>query len=375
MRPARSCSAPIQFAAGEATTPAAQITVAASMRPPSNDTPCASQPVTLRSELDLDAHALQRARGIVRELLGKGRQHPQTGLDQDDARAARIDVAKVVPQSALRHLGDGAGHFHAGGAAADNDKVSNRSPLGVVFHHLGAFEGDQEAPPDLGRVGDVFQTGRVRRPIVVAEIGVGRAGGEDQIIVGSSTSLVRTRRACNIDAGNPRHDHAGVFLLAQDRADRPCHVRRRQAPRSRPDKAMAESNGDCARRSASRRHRSWPGFLSLSIRRNPHRQSRPAVAAFGLLMLSIRPSPTPDILVEQFRRRARACGSWLDFDLCPRRFRRISGRFGQINPRMQITVTTWNINSVRFRIDLVAKFIKSVRPDILCLQETKCPGR
>ena len=40
---------------------------------------------------------------------------------------------------------------------------------------------------------------------------------------------------------------------------------------------------------------------------------------------------------------------------------------------MQITVTTWNINSVRFRIDLVAKFIKAARPDILCLQETKCP--
>ena len=39
----------------------------------------------------------------------------------------------------------------------------------------------------------------------------------------------------------------------------------------------------------------------------------------------------------------------------------------------EITLTTWNINSVRFRIDLVAKFIKSVRPDILCLQETKCP--
>jgi exodeoxyribonuclease-3 len=40
---------------------------------------------------------------------------------------------------------------------------------------------------------------------------------------------------------------------------------------------------------------------------------------------------------------------------------------------MKLTVTTWNINSVRFRINLVAKFIKSVRPDILCLQETKCP--
>jgi exodeoxyribonuclease-3 len=28
---------------------------------------------------------------------------------------------------------------------------------------------------------------------------------------------------------------------------------------------------------------------------------------------------------------------------------------------------------VRLRIDLVAKFIKAVRPDVLCLQETKCP--
>src|SRR5262249_27179079 len=38
-----------------------------------------------------------------------------------------------------------------------------------------------------------------------------------------------------------------------------------------------------------------------------------------------------------------------------------------------LTVTTWNINSVRLRIDLVARFLRAVRPDILCLQETKCP--
>lgn len=40
---------------------------------------------------------------------------------------------------------------------------------------------------------------------------------------------------------------------------------------------------------------------------------------------------------------------------------------------MSFTITTWNINSVRLRIDLVAKFLKSTRPDVLCLQETKCP--
>ena len=40
---------------------------------------------------------------------------------------------------------------------------------------------------------------------------------------------------------------------------------------------------------------------------------------------------------------------------------------------MRLSLTTWNINSVRLRIDLVARFLKAVRPDVLCLQETKCP--
>ncbi|HEY3891260.1 MAG TPA: exodeoxyribonuclease III, partial [Bradyrhizobium sp.] len=39
---------------------------------------------------------------------------------------------------------------------------------------------------------------------------------------------------------------------------------------------------------------------------------------------------------------------------------------------MHLSLTSWNINSVRLRIDLVAKFLKSARPDVLCLQETKC---
>ncbi len=40
---------------------------------------------------------------------------------------------------------------------------------------------------------------------------------------------------------------------------------------------------------------------------------------------------------------------------------------------MRLTISTWNINSVRLRINLVAKFIKAERPDVICLQETKCP--
>lgn len=36
-----------------------------------------------------------------------------------------------------------------------------------------------------------------------------------------------------------------------------------------------------------------------------------------------------------------------------------------------LSIASWNINSVRFRIDSVAKFLNDEQPDILCLQETK----
>lgn len=36
-------------------------------------------------------------------------------------------------------------------------------------------------------------------------------------------------------------------------------------------------------------------------------------------------------------------------------------------------LVTWNINSVRLRIDLVMKLLDRQKPDILCLQETKTP--
>jgi exodeoxyribonuclease-3 len=38
---------------------------------------------------------------------------------------------------------------------------------------------------------------------------------------------------------------------------------------------------------------------------------------------------------------------------------------------MATTVASWNINSVRLRIDSVARFLEERQPDVLCLQETK----
>lgn len=38
-----------------------------------------------------------------------------------------------------------------------------------------------------------------------------------------------------------------------------------------------------------------------------------------------------------------------------------------------LVVTSWNINSVRLRLPQVLRFLEERRPDVLCLQETKCP--
>lgn len=41
---------------------------------------------------------------------------------------------------------------------------------------------------------------------------------------------------------------------------------------------------------------------------------------------------------------------------------------------MSFSITTWNINSVRLRMPIVEQFLVRYKPDILCLQETKCPN-
>ena len=39
---------------------------------------------------------------------------------------------------------------------------------------------------------------------------------------------------------------------------------------------------------------------------------------------------------------------------------------------MKFKLATWNVNSVRMRIDHIKRFVDAYQPDILCLQETKC---
>lgn len=39
---------------------------------------------------------------------------------------------------------------------------------------------------------------------------------------------------------------------------------------------------------------------------------------------------------------------------------------------MRLRLCTWNVNSVRLRVDQIARFVREQAPDVLCLQEIKC---
>jgi exodeoxyribonuclease-3 len=43
----------------------------------------------------------------------------------------------------------------------------------------------------------------------------------------------------------------------------------------------------------------------------------------------------------------------------------------KVHNARRVKIASWNINSVRFRIDIVDRFLREAAPDILCLQETK----
>ena len=93
-------------------------------------------------------------------------------------------------------LAERAGQLDAGRPAADDDEGQPRraAPTGSRLA-LGGLVGEEHAAPDLERVLDRLEPGRELRPLVVAEVRVGRAGRDDQVVVGE-LAVVEDDAAC-----------------------------------------------------------------------------------------------------------------------------------------------------------------------------------
>ena len=246
-RPRRAAS-PSVCRSGEARTPAAHTTVAATMRstgpsPACTSTPCSSMPTTrVPSRTSMPRRVIDR-RAASRSGAGKAGQHRRARLDDHDARAGRVDGAELVAQRVARDLGQRARQLDAGRPAAHHDEGQQLVAPRRIRLAFRPLERQQHAAADRDGVLQRLQAWRMLLPLGVAEIGVPGAGRQDQVVV--------------VDR-RPVGDRHPARAPGQRRSRRPA-ARGRCGP-------AAGSTGS-ARRSRPARVRPWPPGTAAAGRR------------------------------------------------------------------------------------------------------------
>ena len=178
-----------------------------------------------RPEPHLDAEPCQRLGRPGREPLVEAGEQARAGLDQHDAGILGVDPAEVAGQRMACQLGDRTRHLDPGRSAAHHDEAQEAAGLLRVGCHLGALERHQHALADQGGVVDLLEAGGRLLPVVAAEIGVARAGGEDEVVVGNPAHVIdHDLTPGGVHAADPAELDPRVGLVGQDRADRPGDV-------------------------------------------------------------------------------------------------------------------------------------------------------
>ena len=125
----------------------------------------ASTFVTRAVRPDLHAERFEIAHRASRELLVERRQDARPGFDQDHARLARIDAAKIARQRVAAHLADRARELHARRSAADDDEREMAPSRVEVLIALRRFERFEHAAADLGGLRQRLQARARSAPI------------------------------------------------------------------------------------------------------------------------------------------------------------------------------------------------------------------
>ncbi len=127
-------------------------------------------------------------------------------------------------------LGQGAGQFHPGGAAADHGETEPGGLACGIGFRLGALEGEQQLAAQCDGIVQRFQARRIGGPFVVTEVGVGGAGAQHQRVVGDLRAIGQGGTARRfVDVGHFAKPHFNVALMAEDVAQRGGNIRCREA--------------------------------------------------------------------------------------------------------------------------------------------------
>jgi hypothetical protein len=128
------------------------------------------------------------------------------------------------------NLGEGARELNTGGASAYDDERKPGSALGRIRLALGMLEGKQDAAANLERVIERFERGRMLRPVIVAEVAVGRTCSNDERVVRQRAAVIELDGFLRyVDCGCLAEQYRCVFLVGEDVADGCGNRRRRKA--------------------------------------------------------------------------------------------------------------------------------------------------
>ena len=190
---------------------------------------------------DLDAHLLQALLRVALQLLRERGQHRRRALEQDDPRLLGVDRPVVPGQHGVRELGDLPGQLHPGRTGPDHDEGQPLGPFLRVGGDLGHLELGQDRVPDVPGVLHGLHARGELGEVVLAEVGVGGAGGHHQGVVGQvHRATVRTVRPhdlrVQIEVVHVGQQGLGVALLL----DHAAQGRRDQAGRQDPGRHLVQ---------------------------------------------------------------------------------------------------------------------------------------
>ena len=146
-------------------------------------------------------------------------------VEQQHPGVLRLDVPVLAAQRLGGDLADLPGQFHAGRPGADQGEGEPAGPFGRVAGGLGHLERAEYPPPDLQGVLDGLHPGRDRGVLVVPEVGLPDAGGQDEVVV-AELDLAAQRPPgqhlppVRIDTGHLGDDEFGVAVFAEQLAQR-----------------------------------------------------------------------------------------------------------------------------------------------------------
>ena len=144
---------------------------------------------------------------MLAQLRTEGGEHLFSRINEDHPCVGGVDVPVGADEGLVRELADLPGHLHAGRAAADDHESEEAPALHRISAGLGPLEGIDDAAANFQGVVDRLEPGGELCEMLVAEIRLIGAGGDDERIVRQ-----RDLDLAAVDAGRLKHERTGLEI-------------------------------------------------------------------------------------------------------------------------------------------------------------------